>query len=52
MTFDAKTPKAQDEMTPAEFDAMMTRGLAEAQTDLSQTAAEVFTAIKRECSEH
>ncbi|WP_405378821.1 hypothetical protein [Phascolarctobacterium sp.] len=47
MTFDTKMPKAQDEMTPAEFDAMMTRGLAEAQADLSQPAAAVFMALRQ-----
>ena len=41
-------PLARDEMTVAEFDSMMTRGMDEAQADLSKTAAEVFTALKQE----
>lgn len=35
------------EMAPAEFDAIMTCGLAEAQADLSKPVAEVFTSLRQ-----
>ena len=41
-------PVARDEMDEAAFHAMMERGLNEAKTDKSRTAADVFADLKRE----
>lgn len=41
-------PVARDEMTGAEFDAMMQTGLSQAKAGLSRPAAEVFAELKRE----
>lgn len=41
-------PMARDEMSDAEFDAMMARGLAEAKADKSRPAADVFGELRRE----
>ena len=41
-------PAARDEMTAAEFDAMMQRGLAQAKADDARLAADVFADLRRE----
>ena len=41
-------PVARDEMTDAEFNAMMQDGLSAAKADHSSTASEVFADLRRE----
>ena len=41
-------PVARDEMSDAEFDAMMARGLAEAKAGNARPAADVFAELRRE----
>lgn len=48
MNIDTKAPKARDEMTPAEFNDIMVRGITEAKADTSRPAAEVFNELKNE----
>jgi addiction module RelB/DinJ family antitoxin len=42
-----KTITTRDEMTDAQFDAMMKTGLAQAKTDESKTAEEVFADLRK-----
>ena len=41
-------PMARDSMSTKEFDSMMEKGLAEAKTDKSRLAVDVFEDLKRE----
>ena len=43
-----KEPATQDSLTKAEFDSIMKKGLAQAESDQSRPVADVFARLRRE----